>query len=132
MAKLWNLNLHTFNPHQHCVLIRFVQSHQNVKFFSPLLRSAVLSWDNEIFLHNFDNKIEMYKISLKQMFPFLVNVKKIVKGEWKMESQYHFTMETLTCLAVPVEDGLEVYCTSQWMMLAQEAIGQVLNIPENR
>ncbi|XP_054263493.1 uncharacterized protein LOC128986901 isoform X2 [Macrosteles quadrilineatus] len=60
-----------------------------------------------------------------------LNVKKIVKGEWKMESQYHFTMETLTCLAVPVEDGLEVYCTSQWMMLAQEAIGQVLNIPEN-
>ncbi|XP_054263505.1 aldehyde oxidase 2-like [Macrosteles quadrilineatus] len=50
-----------------------------------------------------------------------------------MESQYHFCMETLTCLVVPKDgDELDVYCSTQSLMLVQEAIAQLLNIPENK
>ncbi|XP_046687709.1 xanthine dehydrogenase-like isoform X2 [Homalodisca vitripennis] len=59
------------------------------------------------------------------------SVSKVIKGEFKMDTQYHFMMETLACVTIPTEDGLDVYCTTQWPQTAQEAIALVLNIPEN-
>ncbi|KAG8310132.1 hypothetical protein J6590_069744 [Homalodisca vitripennis] len=59
-------------------------------------------------------------------------VSKVIKGEFKMDTQYHFMMETLSCVTIPTEDGLDVYCTTQWQQVVQETIALVLNIPENK
>ncbi|KAG8328694.1 hypothetical protein J6590_104002, partial [Homalodisca vitripennis] len=62
------------------------------------------------------------------------DVKKIVRGDFKMNEQYHFALEMLTCLSVPTEDGqeLDVFCTTQWQAAVHEAISLLLNIPQNR
>ncbi|XP_054263474.1 uncharacterized protein LOC128986893 [Macrosteles quadrilineatus] len=60
------------------------------------------------------------------------DIKKVVKGDFKLETQYHFTMETMSCVVVPVEGELDVYCTSQWLAKVQETIALVLNMPENK
>ena len=56
----------------------------------------------------------------------------VIKGSFDVGSQYHYTMETQSCVCVPVEDGMDVYPATQWMDLVQRAISQVLNVPENR
>jgi xanthine dehydrogenase/oxidase len=56
----------------------------------------------------------------------------VIKGSVDIGSQYHYTMETQSCVCVPVEDGMDVYPATQWMDLVQIAISQVLNVPENR
>lgn len=60
------------------------------------------------------------------------NVKKVIKGSFDIYSQYHYTMETQTCVCVPIEDGLDVYPATQWMDLCNVAIADALNIPVNR
>lgn len=55
----------------------------------------------------------------------------VIKGSIDVGSQYHYTMETQSCVCVPVEDGMDVYPATQWMDLVQIAISQVLNVPEN-
>nr|CAD7265322.1 unnamed protein product [Timema shepardi] len=60
------------------------------------------------------------------------DVKYVIKGSFDLGSQYHYTMETQTCLCVPIEDGMDVYPATQWMDLVQVAISEALNIPENR
>ncbi|XP_046687734.1 indole-3-acetaldehyde oxidase-like isoform X2 [Homalodisca vitripennis] len=60
------------------------------------------------------------------------SVTKVVKGDFKMDTQYHFMMETLTCFAIPTAEGLDVHCSTQWMQVVLETIALVLNIPENR
>ncbi|KAG8327493.1 hypothetical protein J6590_017924 [Homalodisca vitripennis] len=60
-------------------------------------------------------------------------VYKIVKGDFKMESQYHFMMETLTCVTYPAEDGgLDIYCATQWQQQVQETVALLCNIQEAR
>ncbi|XP_069694441.1 xanthine dehydrogenase-like isoform X2 [Periplaneta americana] len=54
-----------------------------------------------------------------------------IEGSFDLGSQYHYTMETQSCVCIPIEDGLEVHPASQWMDLVQIAISQALNIPEN-
>jgi xanthine dehydrogenase/oxidase len=56
----------------------------------------------------------------------------VIKGSFDVGSQYHYTMESQSCVCIPIEDGIDVYPASQWMDLTQIAISQVLNIPENR
>lgn len=60
------------------------------------------------------------------------DIKYVVKGELKMESQYHFYMEPQTCIVRPTEDGLEVISSTQWLDLANTALAQCLKIPVNR
>lgn len=60
------------------------------------------------------------------------DVKKVIKGSFDIFSQYHYTMETQTCVCVPIEDGMDVYPATQWMDLAHIAISQALKIPENK
>ncbi|XP_073980913.1 xanthine dehydrogenase-like isoform X2 [Rhodnius prolixus] len=60
------------------------------------------------------------------------NIKYKLKGSWDLKSQYHYTMETQTCVAVPVEDNLDIFVSSQWPAGVQEAISVALNIPEHR
>ncbi|CAG2064022.1 unnamed protein product [Timema podura] len=60
-----------------------------------------------------------------------IGVTHVVKGSFCNSRQYHFTMETQTCLTVPTENGLNVFSSTQWMDNVQGAIGQILAIPEN-
>ncbi|XP_030746527.1 xanthine dehydrogenase-like isoform X2 [Sitophilus oryzae] len=60
------------------------------------------------------------------------DIKKVIKGETYVGGQYHFHMETQTCLVVPTEDGLNVFASTQWMDQVQGAISQVLNMPSQK
>ncbi|XP_012273308.1 xanthine dehydrogenase/oxidase [Orussus abietinus] len=59
------------------------------------------------------------------------NTKHVIKGEFECGSQYHFTMETQSCVCIPVEDGMDVYPASQWMDLTQISIANCLDIRNN-
>lgn len=60
------------------------------------------------------------------------DVKYVINGEYKMETQYHFYMEPQTCVVRPTEDGLEVMSSTQWLDLTNVAVAQCLNRPTNR
>ena len=55
-----------------------------------------------------------------------------ISGRFEMENQYHFTMETQTCLCIPIEDGMDVYSSTQWMDVTQMAISEMLKVPNNK
>lgn len=59
------------------------------------------------------------------------NVRKTIKGVYEIGPQYHYYMETLSCVSVPVDKGIEVYDTTQWMDLTQAAVAQCLNMSES-
>ncbi|EDS40040.1 aldehyde oxidase [Culex quinquefasciatus] len=54
-----------------------------------------------------------------------------LKGSLELGGQYHFHMETQSCVCVPIEDGLDVYSSTQWVDMVQVAISRMLVIPEN-
>lgn len=60
------------------------------------------------------------------------DIKKVIKGNFDIGSQYHYTMETQTCVTIPVEDGIDVYPSAQWMDLCHQAISKACNIPESK
>ncbi|XP_066141648.1 uncharacterized protein [Euwallacea fornicatus] len=60
------------------------------------------------------------------------DVKKKIKGQCYINSQYHFHMETQSCVVVPTEDGLNVFAGTQWMDATQGAISQTLKIPSQQ
>ncbi|KYN05924.1 PREDICTED: xanthine dehydrogenase/oxidase-like [Cyphomyrmex costatus] len=60
------------------------------------------------------------------------NVQHTLKGFIQCNSQYHYSMETQSCVCVPVENGMEVYPSSQWMDLIQVSIADCLNVSNNR
>lgn len=41
-------------------------------------------------------------------------------------------METLTCVTKPTEEGLFVYCATQWLEGVQLMISRALNMNQNR
>ncbi|XP_068084723.1 uncharacterized protein [Anabrus simplex] len=55
----------------------------------------------------------------------------VLKGRFHMDTQYHYTLETQTCLCVPLEDGMDVFSATQWMDLTNCAVAESLGIPEN-
>ncbi|XP_011694377.1 PREDICTED: xanthine dehydrogenase 1-like isoform X1 [Wasmannia auropunctata] len=60
-----------------------------------------------------------------------INTKHVIKGVFQCGSQYHYTMELQSCVCVPVEDGMNVYPSSQWMDLIQVSIANCLNVKNN-
>ncbi|XP_039757385.1 xanthine dehydrogenase-like [Pararge aegeria] len=60
------------------------------------------------------------------------DVKYVLSGELKLKGQYHHYMELQTCVAIPTEDGLDVYSSCQWLDLTSVAIAECLNLPVNR
>ncbi|KAL0828958.1 hypothetical protein ABMA28_003849 [Loxostege sticticalis] len=59
------------------------------------------------------------------------NVDKVIKGVYEIHGQYPYYIEPITCVVVPVDRGLEVYDSTQWMDLTQVAIAQSLDINES-
>ena len=56
-----------------------------------------------------------------------------LSGALKVGSQYHFHLETQSCLVTPSEDGqYEIRCASQWQSMVQRGISRALNIPMNK
>lgn len=60
------------------------------------------------------------------------DVKRVIKGTFDIHGQYHYTMETQCCVVIPVEDGLDMYPSTQTVYLAQSAAAKVLNISMNK
>ncbi|KAH8311386.1 hypothetical protein KR044_006006 [Drosophila immigrans] len=55
----------------------------------------------------------------------------IGRGIIELESQYHFTIEPQTTIVVPVEEGLQVWCATQWMDVTQASISRMLKLEAN-
>ncbi|XP_013192263.2 uncharacterized protein LOC106136308 [Amyelois transitella] len=75
------------------------------------------------------------RIQLFQIIPARdrgVDVQRVIKGSHSIYWQYHFTMETLSCITRPNDDGLDVFSSTQWLDSVHVAISDVLNIEQNR
>lgn len=59
-------------------------------------------------------------------------VVRIVRGSNTIYGQYHFTMETLAVVTRPIEEGLEVFATTQWPDALQTMVARALNMDANR
>ena len=57
--------------------------------------------------------------------------KESVKGEFEIGSQYHFHLETQTCIVTPEEDGVRVTSTTQYMDAVQKIVAGALGIKES-
>lgn len=60
------------------------------------------------------------------------NTKHVIEGTFSTGFQYHYTMETQSCVCIPTEDGMDVYPATQWMDLIQVSIAECLGIKNNR
>ncbi|KPJ03064.1 Xanthine dehydrogenase [Papilio xuthus] len=61
-----------------------------------------------------------------------LNVQRIMKGSNNIYAQYHYHMETQSCVTKPSEDGIDVIASTQWPDQIHVAISQVLNIEQSR
>lgn len=52
----------------------------------------------------------------------------VVEGEFEIGNQYHFYMETIVASCVPVEDGMDVYCSTQDQDSIQSAVAHCVGI----
>ncbi|XP_062550715.1 uncharacterized protein LOC134215575 [Armigeres subalbatus] len=55
-----------------------------------------------------------------------------IKGKFYLAGQYHYSMETQSCLCIPQEDGMDVYSSTQWPDQVSSSISLMLNISQNR
>ncbi|XP_035713400.1 xanthine dehydrogenase/oxidase isoform X1 [Folsomia candida] len=53
----------------------------------------------------------------------------MIRGEFQIGSQYHFHMETQTCLCIPKEDGMDVFSASQFPHGVQAIVAIALGVP---
>lgn len=60
------------------------------------------------------------------------NAKHKIKGNYECGPQYHFHMETQSCVCVPLEDGMDVFTSTQYMDFVQGNIASVLDVKINR
>ena len=54
-----------------------------------------------------------------------------VTGEFQIGSQYHFHLETQTCVVTPEEDGVRVVSSTQYMDAVQRTVAATLGIKES-
>lgn len=60
------------------------------------------------------------------------DVQKVIKTNYTIYGQYHFCMETLSCVTRPTEEGLEIHTTTQWIDVVQLLISRALKIQQNK
>lgn len=56
----------------------------------------------------------------------------ILEGEIRLGGQEHFYLETQACLAVPKEEELEIFCSTQHPTEIQKHVAHILNIHANK
>lgn len=60
------------------------------------------------------------------------DVAEVIKGFNEIHAQYHYVMETVTTVVKPSDEGLDVYCSTQWMEGVQLMISRALNLSQNQ
>ena len=60
------------------------------------------------------------------------DVTRVIKGMNSIRGQYTFMLETLTTVVRPSDDGLDVYCATQWMEGVQLQVSRALGMDQNR
>ncbi|CAG4961688.1 unnamed protein product [Colias eurytheme] len=59
------------------------------------------------------------------------DVRKVIKGKYEIGAQYHYYIEPISCVVIPVDKGLEVYSTAQWIDLVQICVARCLSMKES-
>jgi xanthine dehydrogenase/oxidase len=54
-----------------------------------------------------------------------------ITGSYEQSGQYHFPMDTISCICVPKEDGLDIHTSNQWISLFQAAVAEALDVPSS-
>lgn len=86
----------------------------------------------EEILNNFEDKAAAFRLGAKNKREGeYQETFRTVKGEFVTRGQYHFHMETQTCLCIPKEDGMDVYSSTQSMDNVQASISAALQKPAN-
>ena len=112
-----------------------------------LSESVTMSWKVSIYYIKrglFDSQMKttvrllISFISKIKFVSFLETIKnhanslKMVEGEFEVNTQYHFYMETQTVLARPSEKGqIDIFVSTQWLENTQRMVAQALGKPEN-
>ena len=61
----------------------------------------------------------------------LANADHVIEGRFRMGSQYHFHMETQTCIVTPMEDGFDLEIASQDVNNTQHTVAAALATSAN-
>ncbi|XP_066582260.1 uncharacterized protein [Prorops nasuta] len=99
-----------------------------VTYVDALKTKPILSIDDAVALNDPTRVVQLVNSPAKKKGD---NTQKVIKGEFACGSQYHYTMESQTCVCIPVEDGMDVYPASQWIDLTQVSIAECLGIKNN-
>ncbi|KAJ0176229.1 hypothetical protein K1T71_008403 [Dendrolimus kikuchii] len=97
-------------------------TYKNVKSTPPVLRINDAKKDRSRYIEG-DSTLEPTGKG--------TDVKKVIKGVYEIEAQYHYYMEPISCVVIPVDKGLEVHDATQWMDLTQISIAKFLNMKES-
>ncbi|XP_054016678.1 uncharacterized protein LOC128897052 isoform X1 [Hylaeus anthracinus] len=99
-----------------------------VSYANVNLEEMVLTIEDAIASNDQSRLQEMVNVTAKTKGN---DTKHVIRGTFRCGSQYHYTMESQSCVCVPIEDGLDVYPSTQWMDLTQVAIASVLAVQNN-
>ncbi|XP_055877626.1 uncharacterized protein LOC106059685 [Biomphalaria glabrata] len=94
------------------------------------LCKPVLSLDDSL-SSNYKFDVKVPDVRLGDPENAFKTVDKIVEGECRMGTQYHFFLETHVSLAVPSEDGIDLYAATQFGDMNQHAAANVIGKPMN-
>ncbi|XP_021947093.1 xanthine dehydrogenase/oxidase [Folsomia candida] len=59
------------------------------------------------------------------------NATQTIKGEFRVGSQYHMSMETQSCICIPKEDGMDVFCATQYSDMVQAIVSSTIQMPNH-
>ncbi|XP_011694373.1 PREDICTED: xanthine dehydrogenase/oxidase-like isoform X2 [Wasmannia auropunctata] len=99
-----------------------------IKYTETLKRKPVISIEDALASKDDSRFMQGISVPAKKKGK---NVKQTIKAVFHCGSQYHYTMETQSCVCVPAEDGMDVYPTSQWLDLTQVSIANCLAVKNN-
>ncbi|XP_045499904.1 abscisic-aldehyde oxidase-like [Colias croceus] len=77
------------------------------------------------------SRITLYKSNPAEKEPG-VDVHRVIKETENIFWQYHYTMETQSCVTRPSEDGIDVLSSTQYPDMMHLAISELLNIEQSR
>ncbi|XP_051862470.1 uncharacterized protein LOC117575900 [Drosophila albomicans] len=104
-------------------LVQVTYANDQVKIYTSI--NAVLASKKQDRMFTITKKVE----EVQKPMPEAGDI--IGRGIIELESQYHFTIEPQTTIVVPVEEGIQVWCATQWMDVTQTSIARMLKIESN-